>query len=387
MKILSFQDFLNESLQIPILKDPEKFLTGILHSASKQKLVKKICAARESKHQKLYTPNEGTPVAYLSRDVNGRRIFYKSFYFFIIQSKLVGVCLESGGVVDAPSLRKTLSDPSLEDMNVLVYSETPLDTDALDQVFQETIEASIGNRNFSYNRSILEEGKMKLNVHNRSTWSGFYDNSEIEVVLKTVERHCVVYNYKAEVVETDITLEEIKNTDEYKSLLKDFPVDLISTSRQLKNKTLQFGLRSSHVLLFKHSDKKELLIPEHEYLYETYAIFERGYIREVPFYSVSKFSQPMSKNKDSFTATSLEGWKKGLVKVKELFIKLISDLEKEKTFFFYISNPQSLLAPEEIQDRLVELAKERKADWQFIKPYISRERWEDNETEATLSSF
>lgn len=156
-------------------------------------------------------------------------------------------------------------------------------------------------------------------------------------------------------------MDEIQ-TQEFKDLLSEYPLEVISNELQIRKMTIAFALKTS---CFFDPNMKEIPIKQ-KYLSTGYALYQRGYVRN---YSTTGAQHTVA---GRFDASTLEGWKNGLKQIEEKVQNRIKQLEKTGVIWDKEKlDPKNI--PVEKQENLIKSAEDGKISWPIIEPYISKE--------------
>ena len=342
---LKFEEFINENFNIPLIKYDTDFLEGIIEKAYRDKIIKKRTSY--NKYGNDVMPAWANYYPSISTSYNGMNI--RKATIIMCNDKIFTICtLFEDGYYGSRIDRA-------DSIKILVVSDSPIVLNSISQIFQNKITGSLGNTVFTFERIVHEDDV----------------------------RHFVFeYKIKREDVEI-IKLEDIMDTQEYKDIIDTFPVEMCSTSTQLKHSTIVFAIKSSHI--FDTEFKDILSKPGEKYLCMGYGLYNRGYIRSIPIYDYRNNRASVG---GSFDSNNIYGWKQGLLKIYKLFKQKFEKFKKSPDIILDMKNPLTMLKlPEDIQEKLLDSAKNKKLSWERIRPYISDEKWEQNKTEAGLSTM
>lgn len=334
IKFRKYDEIVNENVEIPLMKDPTRFLEGILTSAKKKKILKRLVSLNGygyrieelrtrtiySKIKPKYVNNQKIEILV---KINDELFSYSNLPIYWAQMN-DGTCIETYVLTKAlyGEVQKTLN-PAY----VMVLSETFVDRENLSTVFDKEIVGFLQKQIFRWKSS--EVGPVKMSK------DGIVSDVR-DLISSPLYATFLKYDLTIENVEP-VTLEEIKKLPEYSDFIESFPmVQCISTEKQLKKLSLVFGIPKEYVI----DPNKAYTREDSDYFYTAYGLSERGYVRKYATYKVptgfrGDYESTTAKI-DVFNSSTLEGWQQGLVKLKQQFEKLMSrkNLEIENVRIF-----------------------------------------------------
>lgn len=306
--IKNFTEFLNEKIEITLLKDPHKLFDGIMNAAKKAKLIKKLDYTSSYRDVPDWSDNldarKNNP--YGEPYGRGRMMITKS-----------GNYLEAEMVLPGKEDYDKEVEDSLKIVKFYVASNNPIDLKELEEIFPDEIEGYLKNTVFTMKRTVEKDSSKATSGNSMSR------------ILGGSKLYYVTFRYDTAVNKaTTLTLDDIMRTEAYKTLMKELPLELASTPIQKKKKTLVFAVPSEFVL---DPDGKHVR-SEDKYMHWGYALYDRGYIRRYPLWQGGKgrFSQDLATVAGSFNASSIEGWEEGLNQLRNMFKKKFSEMNRKE---------------------------------------------------------
>lgn len=366
-KFLSYSEFISESLEVNLLKDASDFVAGILTAAKKKNLLKRITAFDYRLSQHLIDSLPGW-----AKNVPDVRFFYKNKYLVfekiievdknpVIAGLLVSNMSRSGNDPDN-RYSKTNMDPA----QILLISNEPMNIISIEKIFDNELLASLGKESSKFTRkTLIDNSTSKTTI---DTYEEIWDRksqSWLYPLRASEQKYFIVFEYKKEEQTiVPVTFDQVKNSSAYKDLMSSLPVEMISNPLQIKKMTIVFAIKTSH--LFNVNDPG--MSAEQKYWNTGCALYERGYIRN---YSTTGEEHSVA---GSFNATTLSGWESGLAEVKRKLEKRIKGEIAKLGILVDLKNPIDYknLSPE-IQQQLIDKAKNKELEWSKITPYISPE--------------
>jgi hypothetical protein len=285
MRVRSFEEFLFENLDIPILRDAEDLVNGIVKSAKKEKRIKKIV-------------NSYYPPIDISIE-NGKRIYlytYNSRHFISLSGKDYYVYGDGN---------------NRERITIYVFHDdhsSPVEE--LEKVFPEELSGSRGDRSMKLNRSKIKTSDFKFYE------SSSYKHPTTSPLDGFKDMKLVVFHYDIQSETVKFTVEEIMKMPAYKEFMEKTGTVMISSSRELKNGTFSFAFPSEYAVPPKNPQSSTWRYltqdrngREKDYLYNSVSIYSSGYVRATAAWDRGVEFRVQVRAK--FSPTSEEGWKKG----------------------------------------------------------------------------
>ena len=106
-----------------------------------------------------------------------------------------------------------------------------------------------------------------------------------------------------------VTFDDAKKTKAFDDLMNTFPLEVVSTPRQIKSSTIVFGIPTTHVI----DVEKRFAKSGAKYMSEGFGVSATGYIRR--FFLNGGQAQMIGK----FDSTTIQGWEEAFRKIKKLF--------------------------------------------------------------------
>lgn len=324
--VKNFNEFLFErEIHTGMANGISDFLQGILVNAKKEKLLKRVKGYNDSDmnygnppawvrnidwgHLSVPTGTKKYDSGYVSKGVEALEVdkHYKNYLpAYVIQ-------LNDGQIIETVSLTKHeetkhgIADNDA--IRVLVTSEKPLDLKTIENLIPDTVVSSYKNTVYTGTRSTIT------------------DSSKISVKTGNIKAHryYIVFEYKLTVSSGEsVTAQQVIDSAAMKALLAELPLKVISTKKQINNGTVVLAVPSEYVIDPNEDDNSK-------YLSTCYGLYSAGYVRRLSSADESGLeswnrTQPQMIGK--FNAATLKGWEEGISKVKDLFMKTFTAIEK-----------------------------------------------------------
>jgi hypothetical protein len=217
---------------------------------------------------------------------------------------------------------------------LLLFSEFgPITQEEIDNILPKEITGSLKNEKIAFSRKILKDhayDRGNLEVSSKDMGRGAYRVERYYYVLATYE--------ESQRDKTEISLEQIMNLPDYKKLIEETGMEMISTPVQKKNLTITFGFPAAltaplagegngyfYERQISNRDGKTF-----DYLKDGFALYARGQLRKIPTFS-DPGDRPALIGK--FEGSSLQGWADGLDTLREKILKHQSDLKKRMDLY------------------------------------------------------
>lgn len=316
MKFYSYSEFLFEKLEINTLNDVSKVFHPIFKEAKKTGPIKYFTETNtwQNEYASLWRNENSlglTPLLDVKSAEEGIHFLHKVFKVLFDKNEYAEFFLyDTTNYLNSTGEWAHSDDKKYEFLMLGAWNDHSLDSKIIEKVFIDEINASLKNITWSIKPRKLTVPETEKLI-----------NKKLDKNLNYISFY---YEGDPSVLDTSITVEDVKNTSEYKELMK-WPIDMISTPKQLKNMTLVFGFNSGTVF-GESSDHKE----NEKYLRVGYALFKRGYVRSMPLWGGGQ-AAPVS----NFNSNTIEGWKKGLSDIKNRFEKYINVLQKRGLEIYY----------------------------------------------------
>ena len=325
-----YTKFLNENIELNLVKDANSQFVSIFKTAKKKKILKNEYSesyissnmisifkkAPDLKKDKItYKTADGNIVRYVMSQVFCRTASNKIYYFYLL--------VHNAFRADEINMN-TLTIAILgEDPNKELSSE---DLKEIKLILPDKITSNLGGTGG-------KPGNVRV-FSNPKIYNTF--------LHKTSKLNGCVFDYSVQNIEGEkVTSEIVIETEAYKDLLKELQcIKLISSSKQLKNGTILFGIHKGYVL-----DKEQKYTSKAgAYMYKGIALTNRGYIRSMATYDDPSFGGYNDQGSiiGSFNSSNIKGWEDGIEKIKNYIKKLVVNMKKEGIFIF--TTPEELHA-------------------------------------------
>jgi hypothetical protein len=272
-----FENFINEELDVPMMRSQTDILSTSLNKLKKEKLVK---------GQRIF-PRQTTPNVDL--DFLKSRNYSFLYVFRFKYNDVFVLCNEH---------RANITDV----YNVITKNE--LKTEQLDLILPEKITGSAKKISYELERKNIVQIKK----------SPYYEYE-------------VSYNEKESTI-TDLS-KEFTSYKEYDQFIEETGLEMISTSRQIKNGTFIFGFpaefaipkdEKSNIWIHKISDVTSSTPNRvYDHLVDGVGIYSTGYIRRVNTFPCPYRIQPVG----TFSINTKTGWIEALEKAKAAWNKIV----------------------------------------------------------------
>ncbi len=340
-----FEQFLAErDITMDLLKDTREFFERILKDAKSNKLIKYVTSTYNWYGQWATAPKwapdelvghrEDQDIEYkgLVSNSNGSCVKLLNGKFVEFYAMLPKMSYQSKRVNGT----ETLEDSFYNVKNVssglmLVISDEPLNKSEIDAIMPDNVKGTYKNDIWSFTRKLVDDFSNKLTKFNRVKR---YATIQPKSTVGSFDAYALVYAYDVTASKgTDVSFDEAKKLPEMTVLLDKYPIEIVSTAKQIKNGTILFGIPKKYLVgpteKTKHyvTDKQEFDGPGNiDYLYNGYAIFKSGYVRSMPMWNKSWSDRASVIS--TFDATSIEGWKKAITTIDKSFETLTKNIEK-----------------------------------------------------------
>jgi hypothetical protein len=322
-KFKTYTEFLNENIEINLAKDLRVQFRSIFKIAKKNKFLKNEYsesyrsdamlsifknAPKITKSNLTYVSKDETYSKDVVAEAFCRTKNDKIYYFYLLAK------------YESKSWRWATDPENFNTLTIAVIGENSSkelsddDMKELRLILPDEIKSTLGGY----------AGKSAdIRIFNKPK---FYD-------IKNSKYKGIVFDYSVEAIKGEkITPEMVLNTKAYKDFLKEYPcIKLASSTKQLKNGTILFGIDKGHVL-----DKNKKYIGDAPFFYKAFALTTRGYLRSMPTYDDPSFGGYNDQGSviSSFDSSTIKGWESGIEKIKEYFKKFITNMKKEDVFIF-----------------------------------------------------
>lgn len=326
-----FEQFLLEQANVDVLRDMADLITGIFKDAKANNRIKYVTnfgkamsgwdAPSWSKegnfHRKFWScPKINDELFALEYD--NRKAETNSSQLIMLNNKEM---VEMVHVTNIRS-RERFNFPSLSEDRILFISNKPLDKNIIDKIIPDEISGTQKNDIYTCKKVLVEDNSNKLQTYANSkyyTGQGPEKGPDIKV-------YSMIYRFDVTKSSGDaVTFEQAKDLPEMKALLDKYPIQIISTEKQIKNGTFVFGIDKKH--LIGSDDYIEYLVSDKsQWLHDSFGITNSGYIRKLPTFE-THYSDRAAKI-GTFNASDIEGWKKALETIDKQLDKYIKELTK-----------------------------------------------------------
>ena len=387
--IKNFNDFLLETkTEIPLLIDGSRFLKGILGAAKKANVIKYVSEYLDSSDYRIL-PVWATMADRPSKKVIFDNRFSVNEHIFLMNKQL----FVASNLVDEKYVNREKREVpekisknyySIYDMDtinpgyIIVESMNSFDIKIIEKIFTDEVSGAVGKKVYNFNRSLVEDNSQtakELNFYSGGRYSEYAKKTS-----SYQKPYFVVFKYEmSESKAEEITLDDIQATQEYKDLISSMPVELASTPRQLSKKdiTLSFGIPADHIIEFNMEDGQGRFTRDNsKWIHYGYALYTRGYIRSIPLWQSTRgWGGDQAHPVGNFNPGTLEGWKEGLVKIKEKFKKMIIEFENDSSVIF---SREKIVSPDDIsdetQEKIISRAIAGEVPWEKIKKWVKPEK-------------
>jgi hypothetical protein len=342
-KFKNYEQF-NESVHATLMKDPSKIVYPILRHAKRTKQIKR--------GTKFYPDTHMFTQPWIANSEIYHELGKQSRIMIIDGENFNGYNCSYVQLNDNKVLLVDTSGNDVKNFKFAFFSYEPFDIKNL-EFMNEEVTASHFNKIFTYSVDLVNDFSEEIGtIKQEKGWPS-------EVL--DIDIYYVIYEFKiVDTKEVTITNEEIEELPEYKDLFESLPVSLKSSPLQKEKLTYWFSIKADDVIFA--GDKTDYLPirDNEEWIDSGYVLYVSGYIRYISsfgnFFSGKNTMTPVGE----FDSTNIDGWKKGLKKVKSLFIKCmkvgklipIGDLS---------------------QEMLIDYVNDKVITWDQASPFLSKE--------------
>lgn len=328
-----FEQFLFEQANVDVLRDMADLIAGICKDAKSNKRIKYVTTFNAATGS--YTaPGWSKDGNFLKKLLSFPKVKEKLFALeydnrkaSLYSSQLIMLnndeMIEMAHVTNIKSLER-FNFPSLSEDRILFISDKPLDKDMIDKIIPDEINGTQKNDIYTCKKVLVEDNSKKLQTYKIDV---YYDSGKGPIFSKLDTRvYSMIYRFDVTKSTGDtVTFEQAKELPEMKALMDKYPIQIISTEKQIKNGTFVFGIDKKH--LIGSDDYLEYLVSDKsQWLHDSFGITNSGYIRKLPAFE-THFGDRASKI-GTFNASNIEGWKKALETIDKQLDKYIKDITK-----------------------------------------------------------
>lgn len=292
-----FEEYtLAESTLLPVLRSVDDFTQEILSQKNKEKVIKSVV-----------------------KDWGHAQLKYKDFYIprYTITYKYQGTSYVAMFGAKTNDGRIDLSMSDVKEFSIFIFSENKVSKAMIDSVFDYEVSGTTKNTEYFLKRKSI-----------KSITDFALDKGAKGVLPDNPNVTEIVYNVKS----VPVTQFDVTNTSEFKKFTEETGLEMISTSRQLKNGTIVLAFPVLYAYSDEPDNRKWLTqIQDREakpqkYMLNALQLSSAGYIRKVggfnPGYEIR--SAVVGK----FTVTP-QGWISAIQKCREIWTKWKKDWEKD----------------------------------------------------------
>ena len=325
-----FEQFLLEQATVDALRDISDLIVGICKDAKAHKHIKyvtKTSTAMSSwdapawskegnfQHKMLAFPRK-TDLFGLEYD-NRKAELHSSQLIMLNNNEMI----ELVRMTNIKSLER-FNFPSLSEDRILFISDKPLDKNTIDKIIPDVITGTQKNDIYTCKKVLVEDNSNKLQTYS----SNQYYDGRGDGKGPDIKVYSMIYRFEVSKSSGEaVTFEQAKDLPEMKALLDKYPIQIISTEKQIKNGTFVFGIDKKHVI--GSDDYIDTLVNDDcKWLHDSFGITNSGFIRKMPTFEAS-YGDRASKL-GTFNASNIEGWKTAIEVIDKQLEKYIASLIK-----------------------------------------------------------
>ena len=338
-----FEQFLLEQANVDVLRNIVDLITGIFKDAKANNRIKYVTSFNKAMsnwdapgwskegnfHRKLWScPKIDGDLFALEYD--NRKTETTSSQLIMLNNKEL---VEMVHVTNIRS-REQFNFPSLSEDRILFISNKPLDKNIIDQIIPDEISGAQKNDIYTCKKVLVEDNSDKLKTYKSNicySHNGNVSGPDIKV-------YSMIYRFDVAKSSGDaVTFEQAKDLPEMKALLNKYPVQIISTDKQIKNGTFVFGIDKKHLVGSEsvsiqkwgaNSQKyiETVVNDDCQWLHDSFTITNSGYIRKLPTFDIHWGDRASVIG--TFNTSNIEGWKTALETIDKQLDKYISSLIK-----------------------------------------------------------
>jgi hypothetical protein len=322
-----FEDFLNEELQIKLLKDASGFIEAIAKDMKARKVIKrtdnigKFEATNWVTATDNHLPSWGKPHGLIPKNEQPDNLSTASRWWgsMLLTNENEFVQLYISIMYDTSKKYNVAKE--MDPTELLIVSDPLISDSKINELFPDKIKGTYGNDIYDFTRGKISAGPKLGNKPSK----------------------ILTYDFKHTTGEA-VSFDEAKQTQEMKDFLAKYPVEIISNPKQIKNGTFIFAIPVSHTIDLD----KQFYTEGKEYVRDGFSITKSGYVRKTPLYSRYHWDSMQSANIGSFDATSIEGWESAISivdkylgamieKMKNKGVKVLVDPKEREKYSGYIA--------------------------------------------------
>jgi hypothetical protein len=327
-----FEQFLLEqTTNVNILRDMSDLLAGMCKDAKTNKRIKYIttCNKAMSNYDAPGWSKDGNTLRKLLSFPKIKEIIYAIEYekrrAEIHSSQLIMLnnneLIEMVHTTNIKSFER-FNFPSLSEDRIMFISDTPLNKELIEQIIPDEIKGTQKNDIYTCKKVLVEDNSNQL----KTFTSNQYYTGQGSGKGPSIKVYSMIYRFDvAKSSGESVTFEQAKELPELKTLLDKYPVEIISTEKQIKNGTFVFGIDKKH-LIGSGEMEKITVSDDCKWLHDSFGITNTGYIRKLPTYEA--YWSDRAAKIGTFDASNIEGWKKALEIIDKQLEKYIKELTK-----------------------------------------------------------